>query len=85
VLAEESLREQLTGNEFLGAETKPDSRPVAATSPGGARQKKEAADRRLGCDEKELEAVGRTESKTEKSFDATDETGGLVSARKQRR
>jgi predicted Fe-S protein YdhL (DUF1289 family) len=58
---------------------------VAATSPGGARQKKEAADWHLGCDEKELEVVGRIQSKTEKSFDTTDETGGLASARKQRR
>jgi hypothetical protein len=35
-LTEESLGEQLTGNEFLGAETEPDSRLVAAASPGGA-------------------------------------------------
>jgi hypothetical protein len=61
--------------------------PIAgsAASPGGAWQKKEAAERCLGHDEEEPEVVCRTESKTKKSFDATDETGGLTSARKQRR
>jgi hypothetical protein len=51
VLVEESLGERLTGNEFLGAETEPDIRPLGARCTSGEGSFVRAADRNDDCNE----------------------------------